>query len=256
MSAGELPQPSEPKRQPPPPATKPPKETNNNPSDLILTGTVGGAVLLTIVFWAVVLLLPEVKPATVSTGIWIIAGVLFVLALAGFVLAFLAHHFPDRDGITVVGAFSLFGFCALLGFLIVGTNTGFITVTAILKYALAVGGTALASFVVGLVLFDTIRAAASVPIVVLFLGTATFPAPLPELAAIRPTLITWMGVIIGAAAVAESANQIAGKIQQSKVAQTVVATAGSAGLQKPEELKSVVEQVVATEPGDLATKVG
>ncbi|OXM69805.1 hypothetical protein CF165_09920 [Amycolatopsis vastitatis] len=250
-----MPQRSEPDRQPHLSAAESKKSADHSPSDLILTGTVGGAVLLTVVFWAVVLLLPEAKPATVSIGIWIVAGVLFVLAAAGSGLAFLNRRSSKTDKITVVGALSLLGFCSLLGFLIVGTNTGFITVTPILKYALAVGGTALASFVVGLVLFDTIRAAASVPIVVLFLGTATFPAPLPALAEIRPTLITWMGVIIGAAAIAESANQIAGKIQQSKVAQTVITTAGSPGLQKPGELRSVVEQIVAAEPGDLATKV-
>ncbi|MET8847524.1 hypothetical protein [Amycolatopsis sp. NPDC004625] len=217
----------------------------------LLNGAVGGAILLAVVFWVVVVLLPEGKPASVSIGVWVILAALAVLSLTGFVLVRLSRRHPERESIALPGAMSLFGFCLLLGFLIGGTNTGLVVIDPITKFAIVVGGTALASFVFGLLLFDTIRAAASVPIVVLFICTATFPAPLPELAAIRPTLITWMGVILGAAALTEGANQIAGTIRSTRVAQAVVEKAGENSLASDQDLPSVVRQGFRTEPGDL-----
>lgn len=220
----------------------------------MLNGSTAGAILLAVIFWTVLLLLPERKPDSVGWGVWIIVSVLAFVSILGFVLFAMSAHRPGGYGIALPGAMSLFGFCLFLGFLIIGANTGFITVTAILKFALAVGGTALASFVVGLLLFDTIRAAASVPIVVLFIGTATFPAPIPELAAVRPTLIAWMGIIIGASAIAEGANQVAGTIRASRVAQTVVQTASQHDLTTPGSLRAIVDEVARVEPGDLHEK--
>lgn len=220
-------------------------------SMLVINGDVGAAILTAVAFWVVVILLPEQKPDRIAATVWLVCALLAVVAIAGFLVAFMTRGRTDTNRVTMPGAVTLFAYCLLLSFLILGSNTGFITMAPVLKFALAVGGTALASFVVGLLLFDTIRAAASVPIVVLFIGTATLPAPLPELASIRPTLITWMGVIIGATAVAESATQIARTIQRGRVAQSVVTAAGPAGLENPQGLGASVQEIITSMPGDL-----
>jgi MFS family permease len=237
----------------PPPANDETATRSGSPLDL-LNGAVGGAVLLVLAFWIVVILLPEHALTSWPWPLWMIALLLGFLVLASLAVTILALF--KRQGMPAEmdfrAAIALFGYFLLLEFLIVGTSTGFISMTPVARFALAIGGTALASFVLGLLLFDTVRAAASVPIVVLFIGTATFPAPLPELSAIRPSLITWMGIIIGAAAVTEGANQIAGTIQRAQVAKAIMgATTGDTARNAPEAVQHSISEIARMAPGDL-----
>jgi hypothetical protein len=78
------------------------------------------------------------------------------------------------------------------------------------KFAMGVGGAALAGFAYGLTQFDTMRAAASIPVVVLLVGVVVWPDAKafvePD---VRQALITWMGVLLGINGAAEAAKQVA-----------------------------------------------
>lgn len=75
--------------------------------------------------------------------------------------------------------------------------------------AVGVGSAALAGFVFAVARFDTLRAAASVPVVILLVGVVVWPGA-GELIAddVRQAIITWMGVILAANGVSEAAKQI------------------------------------------------
>lgn len=87
------------------------------------------------------------------------------------------------------------------------------------RFAIGVGGTALAGFVYSVTRFDTLRAAASVPVVILLVGVVVWPDA-DELVAddVRTAIITWMGVILSASGVAEAAKQIGESNAKAKAA--------------------------------------
>lgn len=78
------------------------------------------------------------------------------------------------------------------------------------RIAIGLGGTSLAALIVGTVWFDSIRAAASLPVVVLIIGMATWPGADSEIEPdLRAEVIKWMGVLLAANAGAEALAQSA-----------------------------------------------
>ena len=75
--------------------------------------------------------------------------------------------------------------------------------------------------------FDTIRAAASVPIVLLLIGVATWPdaGDLME-PSVREALIKWMGILLGVNGVAEAGKQVGETFARSRATTQVTGTAG------------------------------
>jgi hypothetical protein len=112
------------------------------------------------------------------------------------------------------------------------------------RFALAVGGIAIAGLLVGLTRFDTIRAAASLVIVILFIGLATFPGARDLIGEeVAKSLILWMGIVLGVNTVAEVTNQVTQQRGEARVATAQV----EAGV----PATTVAERSLHNVPGDL-----
>lgn len=115
------------------------------------------------------------------------------------------------------------------------------------RFAIGVGGTALFALILGIGRLTTVRGAASLAVIVLLIGAATWPAASSFFPSdIRTSIIQWTGIILGAAAVAEAGTQIAATRSSVKLAGLhVVNDAG--------ELVEVTPEPIAA-PGDLGRR--
>lgn len=217
---------------------------------LVLGTQLGGAVFLVLTFWVVVVLLPEAPLATGSVLVKVLVGavLLAVLLAAGYCFR-LGKGSPVED-FSPFGAATLAAYVLLLDVLLALALSGAVRFTTSVKFALAVGGGAVASFVFGVIVFSTIRVAASLPIVVLFIGVVAFPDSVP--AQIRDQLITWMGVILGVSAGAEGATQAAKVIGSAQVSKAVAATSGGDPVAAERLTRSLTRSPQAV-GGDLQT---
>ncbi|GAA4116155.1 hypothetical protein GCM10022415_13030 [Knoellia locipacati] len=94
------------------------------------------------------------------------------------------------------------------------------------KFAMGVGGAALCGFAYGLTQFDTMRAAASIPVVALLVGVVVWPDARSFVESdVRQALITWMGVVLGVNGAAEAAKQVA-SVRSSGAAAGAESTSG------------------------------
>ena len=85
--------------------------------------------------------------------------------------------------------------------------------------AVGLGGTAVAGSAFAVTQFDTLRAAASVPVVILLIGVVTWPSASELMDSdVRTELIKWMGVVLAASGVAEAAKQVGQAAASAKVA--------------------------------------
>jgi FtsH-binding integral membrane protein len=171
------------------------------------------AAFVTVTYWVSVLALPERGN---PWPIWL----RWVTGLVGLALLILG---PTRiwKGLQKTGAeereergqhVALGGAILLVGVILV--VLAFLTsVPLVLKvdnrFAIGVGGAALAGFAFALSLFDSMRAAASIPIVILLIGVVVWPeaSTLVE-ESVKQAVITWMGVILAANGIAEASKQI------------------------------------------------
>jgi hypothetical protein len=187
---------------------------------------IAAGVLGAVTYWVTVLVLPASDRNGLGQGSRWVVGLLGV----ALVLAALAAFFvPDRVKIAVAGRIGLLVGGALVIVAAVGVMNRPLALADDLRFALGVGGVALASLLLGLARFDTIRAVASVPIVVLFIGLVTWPK-VDDLITetVQSNLITWMGIILGVSAVGEAAKQVAQVGAEGKVA-AAAATARDGG---------------------------
>lgn len=109
-----------------------------------------------------------------------------------------------------------------------------VDVTPAGRFALGVGGAALAGFAYATTQFDSIRAAASVPVVVLLVGVVVWPGAgeLVE-SQVREALITWMGVILAVTGTAEAAKQVGESVAKARTGATDVRSGGDLSRTEP-----------------------
>ena len=191
------------------------------------------AIFLALLFWISVVVFPT-GPHEISDSARRFTLVMAsILGLAAVVVAFMNQrdqtkkkHYLSALASTlalVSVADFIFYYLAPVGFVLKDGD----------KLAIGVGGTAIAAFAYGITQFDSMRAAASAPVVVLLVGVSVWPDAqnLME-TSVRQALIQWMGILLGANGAAEAAKQIG------------VATANS---------RSGDDSKVGVAPGDLAT---
>jgi hypothetical protein len=182
-----------------------------------LNGRTALAVFVAMTYWVTVYSLPQppVAPTPPHFG-WLFGGI----AVFGLSLSLLA---VGRRRIGRLTAVCVVAYVLLLDWLLFSAFFAVVPYPPELKFTLAIGGIALASFIVGVVVFDTLRVAASLPIVILIIGLATAPSGFLGGSDLRGQLIMWMGIILGASAVAEGVNQGAKIIGASRVTQAIAA---------------------------------
>lgn len=176
------------------------------------------AALCTITYWAMVLFLPSSMGPLHGGFRWVL-GVVSVGCLAGCIwVVWRAFHTQDGAKAQRFGlATALLVF--FLVFLVATALTGGrLTLDLATRFGLGVGGTAVAGFAYAATQFDTIRAAASVPVVTLLVGIVVWPhaGTLVE-PSVRQAIITWMGVILAATGVSEAAKQVGESLARSRV---------------------------------------
>lgn len=184
-----------------------------NDAGKFLTPQTAVAVLVTLTYWVTVFVLPGPRPRAGQAatepvvpesvpGLAIAAMV--VLALAAVVLLLMGLLSKRLGGVATI---CLAGFLVLLDLLLLSAFYRWIPYTMQLKFAIGVGGAAIASFAFGIIVYDTLRVAASLPIVILVIGLATFPAGYSAGDDIRGQIILWMGGVLGIATVTEGITQ-------------------------------------------------
>ena len=168
---------------------------------------IAAAIVVGMTYWIILLALPDSgtqwEPWVRSALSWGGLGVLAVGVIAGVI--WLATQNAR------VGVLSLI--CLVVG--PVAVIVGQITVNRLdlgegTRFAIGVGGLALAGLILGLIRFDTIRAAVSIPAAVLVIGVTTWPNA-EEIVGpdVRTSIIQWMGILLGANGVAEAVTQAA-----------------------------------------------
>jgi hypothetical protein len=159
------------------------------------------AVVFVLVYWAVVFALPT-HGSAVGLGVPLPMTVAMIVVGLGGAGALVAGVVRNNATLICGG-----GFLVLVDLLFASAFHQWVVYTMELKFAVGIGGAALASFAFGIVVYDTLRVAASLPIVVVVIGLATFPAGYAGGDAIRGQIILWMGGILGIAATAEGVTQ-------------------------------------------------
>jgi hypothetical protein len=168
------------------------------------------AALIAVLFWIAAVCLPDSVDAWPG---WV--KVLELMVALGFAIAGISvfvreiQNKSDTRGQGVfLGVFLAFAAVMLVVAFINGRN-GF-TLDDGQRLAIGVGGGAIASFAFAATQFDTIRAGASVPVVVLLIGVVTWPDAKDLIdPSVQKALITWMGVILGVNGAAEAVQQAA-----------------------------------------------
>jgi peptidoglycan/LPS O-acetylase OafA/YrhL len=168
------------------------------------------AALVAVMFWIGAVCLPshvDAWPGAVKVAEPLVALGFLVAGAAVFFVEF--RKSSDRRGQGVfLGVFLAFAGVMLVVAFINGRN-GF-DLTDGQRLAIGVGGGAIASFAFAATQFDTIRAGASVPVVVLLVGVVTWPNAKDLIdPSVQKALITWMGVILGVNGAAEAVQQAA-----------------------------------------------
>ncbi|WP_132431212.1 hypothetical protein [Pseudonocardia endophytica] len=232
---------------------------SRNPLDLA-NGHVGGVVLAVVSFWVAALLIPGSDGgatglpvgSSAANGVTVLLlGLAVVLPL---VIIGITWFTLGRKKIDFVGPIVLFLFFLLLTALWWLAASGIRPFTSAMKVAFGIGGTALGALAIGLLLFRTLRVAASLPVVVLFIGLVAFPGARDVAGDLGPTLVNWMGGILGASAVAEGATQVARVVQRGGVSKAVADGAKTAGMSPGtagDLRKALLPEVNERLPGDL-----
>lgn len=215
-------------------------------SPLFTRYQLAGVALLVMSSWIAIFLLPEHSlnaPRPIQSLAYVIVGLVVAACVWFLIVAMVGRKARSA---------ALFGYVALLAILLLFGLLGVVSFTAQLKFTLAVGGGAVVAFLLGIVVFDTLRVAAALPVVVLFIGVVTFPVDIAAIGEIRTQLITWMGVILGVSAVAESATQAAKVISSGQVAKAI-ANSADGNTTKAESLRASLTAMPQESGGDLVS---
>jgi hypothetical protein len=174
----------------------------------------GSAALGALVFWVAVLLLPDtIQPWSHTAVTWChwIAAILCVVGVAifgvGLAIGAMRRWGEHRGEVIFTGVFLALTGVALL--VVTAACRDGLDLASGRGLALGVGGVALAGFVFAATQFDTIRASASVAVVLLLIGVTTWPNASELISSdVRTALIQWMGVLLGINGAAEAAKQV------------------------------------------------
>lgn len=159
-----------------------------------------------VAFWVIVLALPERGPAWPDWIRWVMGAPAIVAIVFGCAGVIYSVYKVDMQKIGLYALVLLAG--ALVGVVSVTTRNE-LDFSSSERLAVGVGGTALACLIYGVTRFDTVRAAASVPVVVMLIGVTTWPDSSSLIAEdVRKQIIQWMGVVLAAAGASEAAKQI------------------------------------------------
>lgn len=164
------------------------------------------AAMLVAAFWILVLAVPDSGDAWPS-WLRVVVGLIAALGVAFGAAGVMWCIFHDqRSRIWMFAIIALVGIVVGIVALIAGNR---LDLAADRRMAIGVGGSAMAGLVYGITRFDTIRAAAAVPIVILLIGTATWPdaGDLIE-QDVRAEIFKWMGVVLAASGLGEAAAQV------------------------------------------------
>jgi hypothetical protein len=226
------------------------KRSNADPS--FLNGGTAVAVFFGLIYWITVYTLPDPMDVGVNSLKRTIAlGILYgLIAVFGLTLTMMGR---GKGNIGRLQAVCLVAYVLTLDWLLASAYFRIVNYRPEVKFALAIGGLAVASFIYGTIAFDTIRAAASLPIVVLFIGLAAASNGLTIDPEIKKQLILWMGVILGANAVSEAANQGAKVVSAGKVS-TAVAGSTDSPEEAGEKQRQLTSEIKAI-GGDLSPSV-
>lgn len=182
-------------------------------------------VLLVLTYWIMVFILPERKLEEVwPVQVAVYVGAVLVAAICVAVMRggkWKGGRWKAAEDLAIPA------FVVFLDVLLVLGLTGIVHFLPELKFAMAVGGGAIAAFLLGIVVFDTVRVAASLPIVVLFIGMVTYPVEIAGFTDNRSQVIIWMGVILGVSAAAEGATQTAKVIGRAQITKAMIADQGT-----------------------------
>jgi drug/metabolite transporter (DMT)-like permease len=185
------------------------------------------AIAIGMSYWILVLALP---PTSSSWPGWsqVIIGLVGICVIAVGIMVARAGFKKAKDDPKRPELFALGVFLVLVGLLLIVIafmTTQPMTLDPERRFAIGVGGLAIASFVYAATQFDTVRAAASVPIVVLLIGIVVWPKVTTLVDNdVRKALITWMGVILAANGVSEAAKQVGESNAKAKASADVDVT--------------------------------
>jgi hypothetical protein len=229
-----------------------PEEPDTAPSKTgvvgsFLNGQAAAAIFFALAYWVTIYCLPDRAQPAAFPYLWVL---FLVLAVFGLSLSFLA---VGKGSIGRLYTVCLVAYVLLLDGLLFSAYYGVVTYGPSLKFTLAIGGVALMSFIVGIIVFDTLRVAASLPIVVLFIGIVADPAGFTAGADIRSQLVIWMGGVLGLSTVAEGLTQWT-KIRGDASVKAAVATANPNAPAMAEETTKALAP--ANIGGDLSPSMG
>ena len=177
----------------------------------------GTVALLALVFWVTVLLMPDQLPPWPTWVVWVAfisAPIIIVAGAVVFARAMKGEDSEHRGEFVFTGVF-----VAILGLVVfivtLGTRNG-LDLSGGRSLALGVGGVAIVGFAFATTQYDTIRAAASVAVVILLIGVTTWPGATEAIGAdVRAAIIQWMGVLLGINGAAEAAKQVGVSVAQA-----------------------------------------
>lgn len=168
---------------------------------------IAAAVLVGVTYWIILLALPDEGSEWEAWVRWVFNwGGLVVLVVGGIAgILWLISKWGWAGALSLI--------CLFVG--AVAMIVGQITINRLnlddpTRFAIGVGGLALAGLIFGLIRFDTIRAAVSIPAAVLVIGVTTWPDAEAIVGSdVRTSIIQWMGILLGANGVAEAVTQAA-----------------------------------------------
>jgi hypothetical protein len=177
------------------------------------------AAFIAVTYWVIVLALPErgnAWPTPVRVAAGFVGLMLLVLGLYGALRGFNKRGEERGESATLGGVILLVGvILVVLAFM----SSVPLDLRVSHRFAIGVGGAALAGFAFAVSLFDSMRAAASIPIVILLIGVVVWPeaSTLVE-ESVKQAVIAWMGVILAANGIAEAGKQIGESNAKAKAA--------------------------------------
>ena len=186
-------------------------------------------ILLFILYWALIAAAGDSISAWSETArhrVYVAGIVLMIVGAVALLAGMIISPKQSRRGEVVFLGFAL----VLLGLVCLIARSYFahdVEVADELKFAVGVGGVALGGFVFAATQFDTIRAAASVPVVLLLIGVATWPGASDLMEpSVREALIKWMGILLGVNGVAEAGKQVGETFARSQATTPITGTSG------------------------------
>lgn len=166
------------------------------------------AVFLVLLVWFSILAFPTTTGNFPSWARWATAAFAVLVVFAGVGLWIATRGEGKRAPMHAIAATLIL--VGVVDLMFAAAAPQGMVIDAKTKFAMGVGGAALCGFAYGITQFDSMRAAASIPVVALLVGVVVWPDAKTFVESdVRQALITWMGVVLGINGAAEAAKQVA-----------------------------------------------